>query len=94
MDIQPFFDFVRESPSAFHASDALCRRLEAAGFLPLSERGVCRLFILKRFEARSRRRKRFLFRLVFGYRKRFDRPAERRRANRRRLRAPRFAYFD
>ena len=38
MDIQPFFDFVRESPSAFHASDALCRRLDAAGFLPLSER--------------------------------------------------------
>lgn len=36
--VQSFLDFVRRSPSAFHATDALCRALEGAGFVRLDER--------------------------------------------------------
>ena len=33
-----FFDFVRRSPTAFHAADTVCRALEAQGFSRLNER--------------------------------------------------------
>ena len=36
--VKDFLDFVRRSPSAFHAADALCRALEGAGFVRLNER--------------------------------------------------------
>ena len=36
--VQKFLHFVRRSPSAFHATDALCRALDAAGFVRLDER--------------------------------------------------------
>ena len=32
-----FIDFVRRSPSAFHAVDAICAQLDAAGFVRLDE---------------------------------------------------------
>ncbi|MGN0774985.1 MAG: M18 family aminopeptidase [Candidatus Ventricola sp.] len=35
--VQLFLDFVRKSPSAFHAVKTLCAALEAGGFAPLSE---------------------------------------------------------
>lgn len=35
---QSFLSFVRQSPTAFHATDAVCRRLEAQGFTRLDER--------------------------------------------------------
>lgn len=35
--VQSFFDFVQKSPTAFHAADTVCRRLEAEGFERLDE---------------------------------------------------------
>ena len=35
--VQLFLDFVRKSPSAFHAVKTLCAALDAGGFTPLSE---------------------------------------------------------
>ncbi len=37
---EDFFAFIQESPTAFHAVEAMSRRLRAAGFLPLAE-GDC-----------------------------------------------------
>ena len=35
--VQLFLDFIRKSPSAFHAVKTLCDALDAGGFTPLSE---------------------------------------------------------
>ena len=37
MAIQSLFDYLKESPSPYHAVAAAARRLEAAGFAPLAE---------------------------------------------------------
>ncbi len=37
MDVKPFFDFVAASPSAFHACEQACARLQAAGYQALNE---------------------------------------------------------